>query len=533
MIDTKLLRQKILDLAIRGKLVPQDPNDEPACELLKKIKAEKEALIKAGKLTCDKHESFIFQGDDKRYYEQIDGKTIDITDEIPFDIPETWEWCRLAPLLHYLSTGPFGSALHKRDYVQGGIPLINPMHIDMEKAIITPSDNARISPETAERLSAYKLSIGDIVIARRGEMGRAAIITEKEQGWLCGTGSFFLHFSSLFFNDYFINFIHTPYSKKQLGGTAVGTTMCNLNHKILSDLLIPIPPLTEQKRIVSQIEVLFAEVDKIDKDSADLESALSLAKQKVLDLAIRGKLVPQNPEDEPASELLKRIKAEKEALVRAGKIKRDRHESYIFRGDDNCYHENIDGKVTDITDEIPFELANGWSWCRLNNVASLADGDWIESKDQAPTGFRLIQTGNIGKCVFLPHDERARYISQETFSNLNCTEIFPGDCLISRLPDPLGRSCIIPDLQERMITAVDCTITRPYKLGLSSLYFMYFTGTTIYNEYVEKNATGSTRKRISRANLDKVLIPLPPIAEQKRIVSQVEKLFSVLETMRG
>ena len=148
----------------------------------------------------------------KHYYEQIDGKTIDITDEIPFDIPETWEWCRLAPLLHYLSTGPFGSALHKRDYVQGGIPLINPMHIDMEKAIITPSDNARISPETAERLSAYKLSIGDIVIARRGEMGRAAIITEKEQGWLCGTGSFFLHFSSLFFNDYFINFIHTPYS---------------------------------------------------------------------------------------------------------------------------------------------------------------------------------------------------------------------------------------------------------------------------------------------------------------------------------
>ena len=114
--------------------------------------------------------------------------------------------------------------------------------------------------------------------------------------------------------------------------------MCNLNHKILSDLLIPIPPLTEQKRIVSQIEVLFAEVDKIDKDSADLESALSLAKQKVLDLAIRGKLVPQNTADEPASELLKRIKAEKEALVRAGKIKRDRHESYIFRGDDNCYY---------------------------------------------------------------------------------------------------------------------------------------------------------------------------------------------------
>ena len=312
-----------------------------------------------------------------------------------------------------------------------------------------------------------------------------------------------------------------------------GTTRYKLTQADMVKILLPIPPLAEQQRIVEQIETLLKYVDIIDTDAETLEKSITLAKQKILDLAIRGKLVPQDPADEPASELLKKIKAEKDALVKAGKIKKDKHESFIFKSDDNCYHENIDGKVTDITDEIPFELANGWSWCRLNNVASLADGDWIESKDQAPTGFRLIQTGNIGKCVFLPHDERARYISQETFSNLNCTEIFPGDCLISRLPDPLGRSCIIPDLQERMITAVDCTITRPYKLGLSSLYFMYFTGTTIYNEYVEKNATGSTRKRISRANLDKVLIPLPPIAEQKRIVSQVEKLFSVLETMRG
>ena len=143
--------------------------------------------------------------------------------------------------------------------------------------------------------------------------------------------------------------------------------MCNLNHKILSDLLIPIPPLTEQKRIVSQIEVLFAEVDKIDKDSADLESALSLAKQKVLDLAIRGKLVPQNTADEPASELLKRIKAEKEALVRAGKIKRDRHESYIFRGDDNCYYEQF-GNEQRIIDNISFEIPDNWAWCHLEDT---------------------------------------------------------------------------------------------------------------------------------------------------------------------
>ena len=527
MIDTKLLRQKILDLAIRGKLVPQDPKDEPASELLKKIKAEKEALIKAGKLKRDKHESFIFRGDDKRYYEQIDGKTIDITDEIPFDIPETWEWCRLAPLLHYLSTGPFGSALHKRDYVQGGIPLINPMHIDMEKAIITPSDNARISPETAERLSAYKLSIGDIVIARRGEMGRAAIITEKEQGWLCGTGSFFLHFSSLFFNDYFINFIHTPYSKKQLGGTAVGTTMCNLNHKILSDLLIPIPPLTEQKRIVSQIEVLFAEVDKIDKDSADLESALSLAKQKVLDLAIRGKLVPQNTADEPASELLKRIKAEKEALVRAGKIKRDRHESYIFRGDDNCYHENIDGKVTDITEDIPFDLPDEWEWCRLSTISEFDLGKTLDRQKNTGNYRKYLRSVNVlwGN-IDLSDVKEMRFEDTE----LERYSIKKGDLLICEGGD-VGR-CAVWDKDFVFYYQNALHRVRFYQKCISLFFqfvMMFFENTGLLKEISQ----GVTIKHLTKNTLNSMFFPLPPLAEQKRIVSQVEKLFTVLETMRG
>ena len=463
----------------------------------------------------------------KHYYEQIDGKTIDITDEIPFDIPETWEWCRLAPLLHYLSTGPFGSALHKRDYVQGGIPLINPMHIDMEKAIITPSDNARISPETAERLSAYKLSIGDIVIARRGEMGRAAIITEKEQGWLCGTGSFFLHFSSLFFNDYFINFIHTPYSKKQLGGTAVGTTMCNLNHKILSDLLIPIPPLTEQKRIVSQIEVLFAEVDEIDKDSADLESALSLAKQKVLDLAIRGKLVPQNTADEPASELLKRIKAEKEALVRAGKIKRDRHESYIFRGDDNCYHENIDGKVTDITEDIPFDLPDEWEWCGLSTISEFDLGKTLDRQKNTGNYRKYLRSVNVlwGN-IDLSDVKEMRFEDTE----LERYSIKKGDLLICEGGD-VGR-CAVWDKDFVFYYQNALHRVRFYQKCISLFFqfvMMFFENTGLLKEISQ----GVTIKHLTKNTLNSMFFPLPPLAEQKRIVSQVEKLFTVLETMRG
>ena len=468
---------------------------------------------------------------DNRYYETIDGKTTDITEEIPFDIPDSWAWCRFRSICSEINVGIVIQPTRYYTTPENGIPAfrnanIRPNKIDDSNWIYLNKAGINENPRCI-------VHTDDLLISRSGNAGICCVASQKYNGY----GAV----------DILIATLLSPYSQPKYYSFCInsnnvhqvilqmnrGVALSHIGVNSLVDVLLPIPPLAEQKRIVSQIEALFAEVDKIDKDSADLESALTLAKQKVLDLAIRGKLVPQNPDDEPASELLKRIKAEKEALVKAGKIKKDKHESFIFKGDDNCYHENIDGKVTDITDEIPFELANGWSWCRLNKVASLADGDWIESKDQAPTGFRLIQTGNIGECVFLPHDERARYISQETFLNLNCTEIFPGDCLISRLPDPLGRACIIPDSQERMITAVDCTITRPYKSGLSSLYFMYFTGTTIYNEYVEKNATGSTRKRISRANLDKVLIPLPPLTEQKRIVSQVEKLFAVLETMRG
>ena len=524
MIDTRLLRQKILDLAIRGKLVPQDPADEPVSELLKKIKAEKEALIKAGKMKRDKHESFIFRGDDKRYYEQVDGKTTDITKEIPFDLPDGWAWCRVKEIGNILY-GVSESAQRNGRYKLLRITDIQNDHVNWESVPYT---------NFTEDASAYFLQNGDIVFARTGAtVGKSFLIESAPENAIYASYlirvrfifSSIAKFVKLFFgsSDYW----------NQVIAKSVGTGQPNVNGTSLSELLLPLPPLAEQKRIVAQIEGLLKCVDEVDRESETLEKSIALAKQKILDLAIQGKLVPQDPNDEPATELLKKIKAEKEALIKAGKMKRDKHESFIFRGDDNCYHENINGKITDPADEIPFDLPQGWVWTRLYNIAKLADGDWIESKDQAPEGIRLIQTGNIGECRFLPHDERARFISLETFSRLNCTEIFPGDCLISRLPEPLGRACIVPFINERMITAVDCTITRPYASVLSAVYFMYFTASTTYIEYVKKNATGSTRKRISRANLDQTVIPLPPLAEQKRIVSQVEKLFAVLETMRG
>ena len=520
MIDTKLLRQKILDLAIRGKLVPQDPNDEPASELLKKIKAEKEALIKAGKLKRDKHESFIFRGDDKRYYEQIDGKTTDISGEIPFDLPTGWVWCRIKNFAD-VTTGSTPKTSVKSFY-GGDILFVKPPDLGSSKYI-------KETAETLTKQGAQKsrmIPAGSVCVCCIGSLGKSSIASDS----VC-TNQQINSLTTVANSEYVYYLCNTTYFINALHSVATAITIALVNKSNMEKIIIPLPPLAEQKRIVAQIESLLKCVDEIDKESETLEKSITLAKQKILDLAIRGKLVPQDPDDEPASELLKKIKAEKETLIKVGKLKRDKHESFIFRGDDNCYYEQLGGKTVEISNEIPFDLPNGWTWCRLSHIAKLSDGDWIESKDQSPYGIRLIQTGNIGRGHFISHKERARYISQETFSRLNCTEIFSGDCLISRLPDPLGRACIIPFSEERMITAVDCTITRPYKAVLSTAYFVYFTASVTYREYVEKNATGSTRKRISRAKLEKTLIPLPPLAEQQRIVEIITQYYSILESI--
>ena len=179
-------------------------------------------------------------------------------------------------------------------------------------------------------------------------------------------------------------------------------------------------------------------------------------------------------------------------------------------------------------------MKDGWPTKKLGDVCEVfADGDWVESKDQSPDGIRLIQTGNVGEGVFKDRGEKARYISEATFKRLRCTEIFEGDCLISRLPDPVGRSCIMPNTGERMITAVDCTIVRFNQKQLAPYFFNYFSQSVDYLKAVEKEATGTTRKRISRSKLAEVVIPVPVLAEQRRIVSILDEAFDGIATAKA
>ena len=232
------LRKSILQQAIKGKLTERDPADEPASELLKRIRAEKEQLIKEDKIKKEKPLPPITE------------------EEKPFEVPDSWVWVRFSSIINYISTGPFGSMLHKSDYVSNGIPLINPANIVGEH--IVPSERMMVSKETTERLSSYRLQKGTIVMGRRGEMGRCAVVTDNEEGWLCGTGSFFMEPSSLMCCDYIIKFFATVYAKHYLGGESVGSTMNNLNHTILSKMSMPLPPLAEQKRIVDRVNEFLA-----------------------------------------------------------------------------------------------------------------------------------------------------------------------------------------------------------------------------------------------------------------------------------
>jgi len=173
----------------------------------------------------------------------------------------------------------------------------------------------------------------------------------------------------------------------------------------------------------------------------------------------------------------------------------------------------------------------GWQTKTLGELAEVfADGDWVESKDQSTEGVRLIQTGNVGEGFFKDRGDKARYISEATFKRLRCTEIFEGDCLISRLPDPVGRCCLLPDTGERMITAVDCTIVRFDSKQIIPVFFNYYSQSTDYLDAVDAETSGTTRNRVSRANLGKIAVPVPPLPEQQRIVGILDDAFDSIAT---
>ncbi len=495
-MNTKALRQKILDLAIHGKLVPQNPKDESATVLLEKIRAEKTDKIKKGELKADKKDSFIFVGSDKRHYEQFaDGTVKDIEDEIPFEVPEGWAWCRLNELAD-IARG--GSPRPIENYITDSPDGINWIKIGdtAPESKYIESAKEKIKPE-GEKHSRF-VHKGDFLLTNSMSFGRPYILKINgciHDGWLV-----FANIKDCIIKDYLYYALSSDYIYNSFSMVAAGSTVKNLKSDTVKQVLFPLPPTKTQKKIIESIEKSFLQIDILDKEKADLETAIKQARSKILDLAIHGRLVPQDPNDEPAEELLKRIATS-----------------------DNRPYEKVE------EGDIPFEIPPSWKWTTIKNIANyIGDGDWIESKDQSDKGIRLIQTGNIGFGSFKDKEGKYHYISENTFSSLGCNEIFEGDILISRLPEPVGRACILPKVPERMITAVDCTIIRLNEELFQKELFVYYTISNKYLELIKENCTGTTRLRISRSNLEKIFIPIPPLNEQKRILNRIKELFEAL-----
>ena len=522
------LKNSILQMAVQGKLVPQDPNDEPASVLLERIRAEKEKLIKEGKIKKEKNPSVIFRGADNLPYEKI-GKNapICIADEVPFEIPESWEWVRLKDITikeikrgkspTYANSGNVLVFAQKCNTKAGNIDLSLTKHLDLKVLTKYPDEEY--------------MRDNDIVInsTGNGTLGRIGVFRDSDRIDDCiivpDSHVTTVRVNAALISDYIYYALtyYQPYLEKNCSGS---TNQTELKPAVIANLFIPVPPYAEQRRIVQKLsDVLPLVMVYNDKETAletynnDFPSQL---KKSILQYAVQGKLVPQDPADEPASVLLERIRAEKEQLIKSGKIKRDKHESVIFRRD-NSYYERVDGIERCIDEEIPFEIPESWEWVRLKTISmKITDGTHHSPPNSENGDFLYITAKNVkDDGVSL---NNVSYVSKETHN-----EIY------SRCNPENGDLLLIKDGATTGVVTVN-NLTQPYsmlssvalvKLSklVSAWYLVYVLRSDLFYKIIRSEMKGTGITRITLKQIEPLLIPLPPIDEQQQIINRVSLLL--------
>ena len=512
-MDTKALRQKILDLAIRGKLVPQDPNDESASVLLERIRAEKQQMVKDGKLKAKdiKNDTVIFKGDDNLHYEKFsDGTVKCIEDEIPFELPEGWKWTRLGCITDVIQYGLSNSAESTGDYRLLRITDIQNGCVNWDTVPFTSTDE----PEK------YLLHKDDIVFARTGAtVGKSFLITDLPYASVYASYLIRIRLINGISANYIYHFFNSYCYWEQVTDKAVGVGQPNCNGTALRELFIPLPSQAEQNRIVPVADNLLKIVDTITSEQESLSELIQTTKSKILDLAIRGKLVPQDLNDEPASILLERIRAEKDELIKQGKIKRDKKESVIFKGDDNSYYEKIGDEITCIDDELPFEIPDSWCWARLNCISINYDSYRKpvnsydrknrvlgKSKDELyPYYGATGQIGFIDDFLFngeyiLLGEDAAPFLDKKAQK----AYMIKGKSWVNNHAHIL-QSLVFPEYLTNCLNSID--------------YFNYVYGTT--------------RLKLTQENMNRILVPVPSIKEQRKIAQAINNLFVLIESIKA
>ena len=477
--DAQALREKILDLAMRGKLVKQDPNDEPASVLLEKIKAEKAELVKEGKIKKSKALPEITDG------------------EKPFDIPDSWEWVRLGEVFDVTSS----KRVMKKEWQNEGIPFYR------AREIVSIKNNRPLKDPIFLNESTYnekiKVSgvpkVNDILLTGVGTLGIPYIVKDNKKFYFKDGNIIWLKNISDINSQYLSYYIQSPYMVKEINNGR-GTTVATLTIIRAKDLMIPLPPLEEQSRIAAKIAQLFALLRKVESSTQQYAKLQTLLKSKVLDLAMRGKLVEQDPNDEPASVLLKKIKAEKEQLTKEKKIKKSK-------------------PLPPITDEEkPFEIPDSWEWVRLGEVITILRGGSPRPIKKYltndPNGINWIKIGDSETTSqYIEH--AAEKIIPE---GLNKTrEVHKGDFLLSNSMS-FGRPYIL-----KIDGAVHdgWLILSNYEQLFNIDYLYYLLSSTFINQQFIALATGSTVKNLNRERVANTIAVIPPLDEQKRIVKKI------------
>ena len=518
------LKNSILQMAVQGKLVPQDPNDEPASVLLERIRAEKGQLIKEGKIKKEKNPSIIFRGADNLPYEKI-GKNepVCIADEVPFDIPESWEWVRLGNI------GDWGSGATPNrttpEYYNGNIPWLKTG--DLNDNYITDI------PETITELALAKTSvrlnpIGSVLIAMYGatigKLGILKIPATTNQA-CCACVPFTDIYNEFLF--YFLMSQKVAFVKRGEGGAQP-----NISKEKIVSTLMPLPPVAEQKRIVEKLRILQPYIDYyavLEKSDIKLtQSFPEKLKKSILQYAVQGKLVPQDPADEPASVLLERIRAEKEQLIKEGKIKRDKHESVIFRRD-NSYYEKVDGIERCIDDEIPFEIPESWEWCRLKSLTeNITSGSRDWAKYYSTTGAAFLRMGNLSKNSF---DLRLEHIQRVTIPSKaegTRTSLQSGDLLFSITGD-VGMLGLIPDGFEKAYINQHTAMIR-FLPEMRNKYIPYLLLTDYAQKFYNANQHG-IKNSFRLDSIGELLVSIPPEKELFRILQRISLVLSKIAVL--
>ena len=483
-MNTKQLRQKILDLAIRGKLVPQDPNDEPASVLLERVRAEKERLIKEGKIKRGKGDLVIAKCDYSYYA----------------NLPDSWAVARLSSICSLLTDGTHQTPTYSKEgYVFLSSKNVTSGKIDWDNVMYIPQElhevlYNRVAPE-----------LGDILLAKNGTTGFAAVVDRDCVFDIYVSLAIIRTFKKEILPKYLLYAISSENIQEHFRGNLKGIGVPNLHLEHIRSAIVPLPPLAEQHRIVASIESAFTLIDEIERNKNDLQTAVTVAKQKILSLAICGKLVPQDPDDEPAAVLLERIRTERERLIKAGKVKKEK-------------------PLVPVTEkEIPFVVPDGWVWCRLDDIGMTNIGLTYKPTDIIDNGVPVLRSNNI-KNGRLDFSDLVR-VNTPINESLELNE---GDILICARNGSrhlVGKCALVQNKRERLTFGAFMAVYR----SICNHYVYYFLNTDAFRSIFQSKGISTQINQLTQAMIKQTLLPLPPLAEQQRIVTAIEAAFEQLD----